>query len=378
MRVNILLVNLRVSRLNIQNYNMRYFLAPRSGEKSYSNFQSTIKHGVPMDRIEPYLSEEGKLILAKEEVIYAWGNREGKKGDWMKMQLGDMVLFYAHSFLVMAGTLVFKQHNPELALAMWPRDDKGNPWEYTFFIRDLKYFKIPITYFNLVSGYKFRSVQGFQEITTPYRNQILTKYKSFDEMFKEFKDEGSAEIPKLTEPVNINLKIDVEAEFDPNFRLKPYVNIVSSSASVPKSKQPIDFEERHRKNTFTGDKGEILVMKNEKKYLIKHGRKDLADKVKRVSLDDMAAGYDVLSFDTAGNEKKIEVKSTTLPYRKYFSFRISAHEKKISDMTANYYLYLVFSVNSLKPKIVAIKNPFVSKEYLHIEPTQFLIKGQCY
>jgi len=39
---------------------MKYFLAPRSGEKSYENFQSTIKNGVRFEIISKHLSEEGK------------------------------------------------------------------------------------------------------------------------------------------------------------------------------------------------------------------------------------------------------------------------------------------------------------------------------
>ena len=80
---------------------MKYFLAPRSGEKSYKNFESTIRNGVPLRRIEQFLDVEGRKTLLGEDVIYAWGNREGTKSQWESMEYGDTVIFYAHRKLVM-------------------------------------------------------------------------------------------------------------------------------------------------------------------------------------------------------------------------------------------------------------------------------------
>src|SRR3989338_2533203 len=147
---------------------MRYFLAPRSGERAYENHLSTIKHGVPFERINPHLTEEGRKILSGREVIYAWGNRSAKRASWERMQKGDLILFYANKQFVMSGKVIYKQHSPDLALAMWPPDDKGHPWEYTFFLGELKSFEIPLNTFNKVSGYNFQALQGFQEIAQPY------------------------------------------------------------------------------------------------------------------------------------------------------------------------------------------------------------------
>src|SRR5665213_2648964 len=121
---------------------MKYFLAPRSGEKSYANFLSTIKHGVPYERIAPFLTPEGREKVLQQEIIYAWGNRESTSGHWRQIEYGDTVIFYAKGRLVMSGEVYYKQHNPQLALAMWPRDEHGNPWEYTFFIKNLRYISI--------------------------------------------------------------------------------------------------------------------------------------------------------------------------------------------------------------------------------------------
>src|SRR3989344_4435783 len=141
---------------------MKYFLAPRSGEKSYENYQSTIRYGVPLDRIAPFLTQEEISTVTAEDIIYVWGNRKGKQREWREMENGDLIIFYAHGKLIMTGEAYLKKHSPELALALWPRDKKGNPWEFVFFIKNVKYISVPIEIFNEAVGYKTNKVvMGF-------------------------------------------------------------------------------------------------------------------------------------------------------------------------------------------------------------------------
>jgi len=144
---------------------MNYFLAPRSGEKSHKNYQSTIKHGIPLNLISAYLTQDEISILSSEDIVYAWGNREGTANAWRKMNIGDIVIFYAKGTLIMTGEVYFKKHSPQLALAMWPPDEKGHPWEYTFFLRNLKYVSLPMKAFNAMVGFKSNYiVQGFIQL----------------------------------------------------------------------------------------------------------------------------------------------------------------------------------------------------------------------
>ncbi len=166
---------------------------------------------------------------------------------------------------------------------------------------------------------------------------------------------------------------EIKPEYVSNFRLKPFL-IIKSSKAKSKNKIYIDFDERHEENSNTGNKGEEMVLKNEKNYLIKLRRMDLANKIKRISLEDTSAGYDILSFDSDGNKKLIEVKSTVLPKRKEFSFNITSNEKKVAESSDNYFIYLVFDVNGQSPKIATIKNPF-SLGMLIVEPTQYIVRG---
>ena len=165
----------------------------------------------------------------------------------------------------------------------------------------------------------------------------------------------------------------IKPEYVSDFRLKPFL-IKNNIKTKSKNKLYIDFDERHEKNSNTGNKGEEMVLKNEKEFLNKLGRMDLANRVKRISLEDTSAGYDILSFDSEGGEKLIEVKATVLPKRKGFSFNMSSNEIKFAEKSSNYYIYLVFDVDGQSPKIATIKDPF-SLGLLLMEPTQYRIRG---
>lgn len=73
-----------------------------------------------------------------------------------------------------------------------------------------------------------------------------------------------------------------------------------------------NWDEINKNKKETGIKGEYVVLELEKYFLESIGKKDLADKIRHVSVEDGdGIGYDILSFFQNGNEKYIEVKSTT-------------------------------------------------------------------
>lgn len=353
----------------------RYFLAPRSGEKSYQNFLSTLKHGVPFARIAPFLNEEGKQILSKEEVIYAWGNRAGKKAEWDRMETGDTVIFYANKNFVMAGDVIFKQHGDDLALAMWLPDENGQPWSYTFYISNLRYFKIPLSVFNALSGYRYPAIMGFTEINEERKAQLLQHYKSFDELFTAFSDESSSELPASEERIYVNVPISISPELSTK-TVTAYQAPVPNGKAKKKRTGYVDFEELNKRNAKTGSLGEEVVLRYEKVYLTSVGRPDLAEKVHQLSLDDTYAGYDIVSFDQHGNEKKIEVKATTIEQPVNFSFNMSRNEIKVAETSDNYYIYLVYAVHTDKPRIHILPNPFKEPGLLSVEPASFIVKGK--
>lgn len=115
---------------------------------------------------------------------------------------------------------------------------------------------------------------------------------------------------------------------------------------IPKIKRgfsgvDIDFEKQAKKQKDLGNKGEELVKEREITYLTECGCVLEASKV-AIVMD--GNGYDVLSFDENGNEKYIEVKTTTGD--EYSPFNLT--ENEIAFMQANlnkYWIYRLYNYN---------------------------------
>jgi len=69
--------------------------------------------------------------------------------------------------------------------------------------------------------------------------------------------------------------------------------------------------ERDARNRALGRAGEERVLAHERASLLAAGRTDLAERIRWVShVDGDGAGYDILSFETNGSDRLIEVKTT--------------------------------------------------------------------
>ncbi len=148
------------------------------------------------------------------------------------------------------------------------------------------------------------------------------------------------------------------------------------------------FEEKKREKSFRaiktdhledavqkmeiGDAGEIFILDYERKQLTKKDRDDLADKVQHVSkeLGD-GLGYDILSFDENGNEKYIEVKTTTQGIKTLFYMSDNEYNKAIS--TKNYFIYRVYDFNleTQKGKLYKINTQIDLDKYFTNKPISY-------
>lgn len=101
-------------------------------------------------------------------------------------------------------------------------------------------------------------------------------------------------------------------------------------------------------NRALGLAGELAVARREQSYLQSIGRTKLADRVEHVAqTKGDGLGYDVLSFDQAGREKWIEVKTTR--YAIDVPFFVTRGEVRVSSASPeNYHLYRLFGFGSPK------------------------------
>jgi hypothetical protein len=101
----------------------------------------------------------------------------------------------------------------------------------------------------------------------------------------------------------------------------------------------LDIKRRCEEN---GMLGEEIVLKYERSRLRRAGRKDLSEKVRWISQESASEGYDILSFETDGKKRLIEVKSTSGNGR---VFEMSDGEWQTAMQAGSkYYLYRVTNV----------------------------------
>ncbi|PEV08683.1 hypothetical protein COE14_24625 [Bacillus thuringiensis] len=121
-----------------------------------------------------------------------------------------------------------------------------------------------------------------------------------------------------------------------------------------------------------GEAAEELVLKYEKEQLINRGFPELAEKVHRKSkTEGDGLGYDILSYETDGKEKYIEVKGTINEAN--IPFPISSGEVQFSkDKQEAFYLYRVYGLNKKTPQL-RIYQGNITKQF-NLEPMSYLAK----
>ena len=103
---------------------------------------------------------------------------------------------------------------------------------------------------------------------------------------------------------------------------------------------------------------EYHIVGLEAERLTKGGRQDLAGLVERIAARDVAAGYDVRSFEVDGSDRFIEVKSSTGTSTRFILSRNEWLFLEEHDSVAwIYFVPRVHELPNLSHQIVAIPNP---------------------
>lgn len=141
--------------------------------------------------------------------------------------------------------------------------------------------------------------------------------------------------------------------------------VVQYSAKLNKP----DYIEIEQRNMKLGELGEEMVMGYEKWRLIESGHEKLAEEVEWVSKESGdGAGFDILSRNSNGTDRYIEVKTTKLGELTPFYF--SSNELRYSRQKAkDYYMYRVFKFN--KSPNLFIKNGSFD-DMCEFEPTNYV------
>lgn len=130
----------------------------------------------------------------------------------------------------------------------------------------------------------------------------------------------------------------------------------------------IDYLRRESSNSALGAAGERYVLEFERARLVGAGREQLAAKIEHVSQTrGDGDGFDILSFETSGKERLIEVKTTK--YGAQTPFFVSTNEVDVSEREAQrYHLYRVFRFRK-SPKLFDVRGSF--RVNFSLSPTQY-------
>lgn len=124
--------------------------------------------------------------------------------------------------------------------------------------------------------------------------------------------------------------------------------------------------ERDFRNRVLGRAGEEFVIDIERKKLAKSERPDLAKKVRWVSAEDGdGAGYDIASFDRAGNELLIEVKTTNGAAKT--PFFLTRNEYETAKARAQSWRLYRVHLFSQTPRIFTLAPPLEAVLHLRTE-----------
>lgn len=132
-----------------------------------------------------------------------------------------------------------------------------------------------------------------------------------------------------------------------------------------------DYLDREARNRSLGVAGELFVLAYERSRLYGLGRKQLSDKVEHVSkTKGDGLGFDVLSFDSDGRERFIEVKTTA--FGKETPFFISRNEAEFSSSFSDqFHLYRLFEFRR-QPRMFDLNGRIQDK--VRLDPVNYLAR----
>jgi hypothetical protein len=172
-----------------------------------------------------------------------------------------------------------------------------------------------------------------------------------------------ANIPELDDILSAMVNPPAHVHKDEN---ATYQKVIESP-----SPYQVDYLAVEARNRSLGRAGELFVIRFEQARLIHAGKENLAAKVEHIAVTHGdSAGFDVLSFETTGQERLIEVKTTA--YGPFTPFYVTSNEVDISSRKASHYhLYRSFDFRR-QPRIFT-KQGSLEKSF-NLSPSQYIAR----
>lgn len=136
----------------------------------------------------------------------------------------------------------------------------------------------------------------------------------------------------------------------------------------------VDYLEKGKRDSEVGARGEKVVLDYEIQKFGNKGLSSLANAIKQVSDESNSYGYDILSYNIDDHkEKYIEVKTTTGKPGETV-FYLSQNELNKAKSLDNYWIYIVYDIQSKHPNVWEVGNLFSPENPdIKIEPTNYKV-----
>lgn len=145
----------------------------------------------------------------------------------------------------------------------------------------------------------------------------------------------------------------------------------SMIADRPRPRPLANYLELEARNRLLGLAGEEFAIRFESERLWRAGQKRLANRIEHVSRTrGDGEGYDILSYEESGQERLVEVKTTT--FGQHTPFFVTRNEVDVSvERAEQYYVYRLFDFRD-DPKLFLVPGDITSA--FALEATQFVAR----
>jgi hypothetical protein len=208
-----------------------------------------------------------------------------------------------------------------------------------------------------IDGYK--PLGNYQDLLRSIVEERLSIAKTLNQTVQSVVEAPIEAIPHIDDLLSIQVVPPVREENVPRVFEEP------AGRDQPVRRNYFEIEAR---NQSLGRAGEDLVLRFEHERLVRMGKRTLAGQIQHVSrtLGDHL-GYDIVSFETDGRERLIEVKTTR--FGAMTPFFASRNEVNVSTKReAQYQLYRLFSFDS-QTRLFAL--PGSLRNSCRLDPTTY-------
>jgi hypothetical protein len=212
--------------------------------------------------------------------------------------------------------------------------------------------------FPYIDGYKPRG--NYQELL---RDEIIARLEG-DLNIAEAA-ERAVDAPATIRPHVSSLEDVFE---DPPVSDHRPIGVYERRPIPPVAPRKINYLEREARNQSLGAAGELFVLEVEHRRLWESGHRHLAERIEHVAqTQGDGLGYDIVSYDTGGRDRLIEVKTTN--FGRMTPFFASEKEVHVSETRSSHYqVYRVFRYRTT-PRIFAL--PGSLRSWCDLTPIQY-------